>query len=190
MASFVCLSQLRDGCGKYDIFWSFWLLEFGNFFLQIWLKIHELIELWVVSENSSSKTLKVTKVKVKLSISHLQETTFLFLSINCTFCFHLTIITKHIKLLISAWLHFEGKFQNFSSVMNFFLFRWILIEVQRKQWKDLTINFLAISILTSWIKIIVTYKVFEPKLCDTTQMIDFLKLFKMLLDFVQFCLLI
>ena len=62
MAGFVCLSQLRDGCGKNDIFWSFWLLEFGNFFLQIWLKIHELIELLVVSENSSAKTLKVTKV--------------------------------------------------------------------------------------------------------------------------------
>ena len=50
------------------------------------------------------------------------------------------------------------------------------------------INFSAIEILIFLLKMVITFKVFELKFSDTTQMIDFLKLFKMVMDFLYFCL--
>ena len=50
--------------------------------------------------------------------------------------------------------------------------------------------FPAVKILTFQLEIVVTGKVFELELSDTIQMKDFLKLFKMLMDFFRFCLLL
>ena len=68
----------------------------------------------------------------------------------------------------------------------------IMINESERFDAECQINMLfpATEILTFWVRIVVSYKVFELEISDTTQMIDFLKLFKMLMDFFRFCFLL
>ena len=106
----------------------------------IWESCKKIYYLSGVRKLWLKKSKKWQSFNVELSISQLQETTFLFFSLNCTFCCYSIIIFKGIKQPISAWRHFEENFPIFFSFFINLLFKennkmlWQSIFWQLRYW--------------------------------------------------------